>query len=155
MIYGLDGSVLSPGTGPVAQIPITLLGHTPEDVRLTDVILSDRQGRSIPVNIRSGAIKATSLPDVFTLESNTPNPFNPSTSIAYEVPQQAHIQLVVYNLLGQEVIRLVDQVQSAGRYEVIWNARNGQGAPVASGIYMYRLTSSTGYSESKRMTLLK
>ncbi|MBT5877353.1 MAG: T9SS type A sorting domain-containing protein, partial [Candidatus Latescibacteria bacterium] len=70
-------------------------------------------------------------------------------------PQQTHIQLVVYNALGQEVIRLVDGMKAAGRYSVKWNARNAQGASVASGIYLYRLTSSTGFSASKRMTLLK
>jgi len=68
---------------------------------------------------------------------------------------QAHVQLVIYNLLGQEVVRLVNQVQAAGRYTVIWDARNGQGQAVSSGVYVYRLTSDTGYSDSRRMTLLK
>ena len=61
----------------------------------------------------------------------------------------------VFNILGQEVIRLVDQVQAPGRYVVTWNGRDEKGAGVSSGVYMYRLTSATGYSDTRRMTLLK
>ncbi len=63
--------------------------------------------------------------------------------------------LPIYTVLGQEVIRLIDEQRSPGRYEVAWNGRNAQGAGVSTGIYMYRLTSSTGFAEAKRMTLLK
>ena len=62
--------------------------------------------------------------------------------------------MIVYNLLGQEVMRLVDQVQAPGRYQAVWHGVNGQGKGVVSGVYVYRL-SSAGYSETKRMTLLK
>ena len=95
------------------------------------------------------------MPVPFSLAPARPNPFNPTTTIAYEVPEQTHITLTVYNLLGQEVVRLVDQVQAAGRYEAIWNGTNITGAGVASGIYLYRITSGSGYTESKRMSLLK
>ena len=99
--------------------------------------------------------KQGSVPKAFALSGNRPNPFNPSTEIAYEVPQQATIQLVVYNLLGQEVVTLVNEVQQAGQYTVTWNARNAQGQSVSSGVYLYRLISSTGFTQTKRMTLLK
>jgi len=94
-------------------------------------------------------------PRSFSLRQNFPNPFNPNTTIAYEVPEQTHITLTIYNLLGQEVVRLVDQVQAAGRYEVAWHGVNSRAAGVASGIYMYRITSGSGYTETRRMTLLK
>jgi flagellar hook assembly protein FlgD len=71
------------------------------------------------------------------------------------VPEQTPITLTVYNILGQEVVRLVDQVQAAGRYEEVWNGTNITGAGVSSGIYLYRITSGSGYTETKRMTLLK
>jgi len=70
------------------------------------------------------------------------------------VPQQAHVTLIVYNLLGQEVIRLVDEVKAQGQYSVVWNARNSAGQGVSSGVYLYRIV-STGYAETRRMTLLK
>jgi len=86
---------------------------------------------------------------------NTPNPFNPRTQISYYVPRTARMTLKVYNLLGRQVIQLVDRKHAAGRYTTFWNARNHQGEPVASGIYLYRLTSDTGYVETRKMTLLK
>jgi len=107
-----------------------------------------------PSGIAAGQ-NSEALPTTFSLSEPTPNPFNPSTTIAYEVPEQTHITLTVYNLLGQEVVRLVDQVQAAGRYEAVWNGTNLTGAGVASGIYLYRITSGSGYIETKRMTLLK
>ena len=58
--------------------------------------------------------------------------------------------LTVYNLLGQEIVRLVDQVQAAGRYEVVWNGTNITGAGVASGICLSRITSGSGYTARVR-----
>jgi hypothetical protein len=98
--------------------------------------------------------EAKALPNSFALQHARPNPFNPSTTIAYEVPEQAQITLTIYNLLGQEVVRLVDQVQAAGTYEVIWNGRNVHGQPVGSGIFLYRM-SAGDFQENKKMTLLK
>ena len=68
---------------------------------------------------------------------------------------QTHVTLTIYNLLGQEVVRLVDQVQAAGRYEAVWHGVNSRGAGVASGVYLYRIVSGSGYTDTKRMTLLK
>jgi hypothetical protein len=100
-------------------------------------------------------IMSESAPAAFSLSTARPNPFNPSATLAYEVPEQTHITLTVYNLLGQEVVRLVDQVQAAGHYEAVWNGTNITGAGVSSGIYLYRITSGSGYTETKWMTLLK
>jgi len=99
--------------------------------------------------------RCAAAPTSFSLSVARPNPFNPSTTIAYEVPEQTHITLTIYNLLGQEVVRLVDQVQPPGGYEAVWNGTNITGAGVASGIYLYRIVSGSGYTETKRMTLLK
>ena len=99
--------------------------------------------------------EAKALPNSFARHHARPNPFNPSTTIAYEVPEQTHITLTIYNLLGQEVERLMDQVQAAGRYEVVWQGNNSRGEGVASGIYLYRIASGSGYTDTKRMTLLK
>ncbi|MBI4553441.1 MAG: T9SS type A sorting domain-containing protein [Candidatus Latescibacteria bacterium] len=91
----------------------------------------------------------------FTVKPNRPNPFNPATRIAYDVPQAAHIILAVYNLLGQQVARLVDEPKAPGRYVVAWDGRNVHGEAVASGVYLYRLTMTAGFSQTRWMTLLK
>ena len=153
----LSGQTLT--AGQAVLIPVTLTGAGAANLTMTDLVASSVYAQTIPVQL--GAIvqpvsgKGTAAPASFSLNAATPNPFNPATTISYEVPQSAHIQLTIYNLLGQEVVRLVDQVQAAGRYQITWNAVNGQGASVASGVYLYRLSSSSGYSDSRRMTLLK
>ena len=143
------------GSGSVLLVPVRVkegVWVTPS-ISLTDMVLSDGQARHVPVQLAVTRMEA--LPSAFALHEARPNPFNPSTSISYEVPQQAHITLTVYNLLGQEVARLVDEAQSPGRYRAVWQGRNADGQAVASGVYLYRLVSSTGYSENKRMTIVK
>ena len=65
------------------------------------------------------------------------------------------VTLTIYNLLGQEVVMLIDGVKAAGRYEVVWHGVNFRGAGVASGVYLYRIVSGSEYTDTKRMTLLK
>ena len=88
--------------------------------------------------IADGSVNAT-LPDAFLLEQNYPNPFNPATRIAFALPQNADVSLGIYNLLGQEIRRLVHDNRAAGVHVVEWDGRNGSGAAVASGVYLYRL----------------
>ena len=89
------------------------------------------------------------LPTTVQLKQNFPNPFNPVTSIEYTIPFEDKIVLTIYNILGEEVTRLVDEKQFAGHYEVTWNAAN-----TASGIYFYKLQSGD-FSLTKKMVLLK
>jgi hypothetical protein len=100
------------------------------------------------------------LPTEFALAQNYPNPFNPSTDIRYQIPDSrypVHTTLKVYNILGQAVATLVDEVQDAGYYSVTWN-----GESAASGIYFYRITAGGTsrdhrgeFTDTKRMLLLK
>ena len=157
VVFGTQpGQGIAAGSSAVLLIPITLRKGTTElpSFDLSDVVVASAQAQRIPVTI-GAPVKAAALPTAFSLGVNRPNPFNPATQIAYEVPQQAQITLAVFNVLGQEVVRLVDREQQAGRYMVTWNGRNTQGQGVSSGVYLYRLTSSTGFVESRRMLLLK
>jgi surface protein len=92
---------------------------------------------------------ASLLPDDYQLNQNYPNPFNPSTVISYAVPEPAEVRLVVYNLLGQPVLQLVDQKQNAGWHQVYVDASR-----LSSGIYIYRLVIGNTVL-SKKMTLIK
>lgn len=91
----------------------------------------------------------SSLPNGFALSQNYPNPFNPTTTISFTLPAEQHIRLTVYNVLGMEVARLVDGRLKAGSHTVLF-----AGEHLPSGIYFYRLD-GYGFSQSKRMTLLK
>jgi len=87
------------------------------------------------------------------LYQNYPNPFNPSTMINYQLPMSNNVELSVYNLLGQKVATLVSGKQKAGYHQVKWDASQLDG--MASGIYLYRLELDNGYSQTKKLILLK
>ena len=90
----------------------------------------------------------------FALNQNTPNPFNPTTSIQFSVPTAGNARLVVYNAAGQVVRTLVDGVIEAGSHEISWDGTDNFGRSVASGVYMYRLTSGDRQTV-RRMTLVR
>ncbi len=89
------------------------------------------------------------LPTVYELSQSYPNPFNPSTTINYALPQKGHVTLKVFNVLGQEVAQLVDEVKEAGRFQVQWQPEG-----LSSGLYVYRLQVGT-FVESKKLLFLK
>jgi hypothetical protein len=100
-----------------------------------------------------GRIEAN-LPTEYALLQNFPNPFNPSTAIRFALPASGRVQLAVYNSLGQEVARLLDNELAAGVYTIDWDGRNASGKSVASGVYFYRLT-ATDFTKTRKMLLLK
>lgn len=88
-------------------------------------------------------------PLTFNLNQNYPNPFNPSTQITFSIQKTSDVSLKVFNLLGQEVASLVNEVKAPGTYNVDFNASN-----LASGIYVYQITAGT-FVSSKKMMLVK
>ena len=96
----------------------------------------------------------TSVPTEFELGNNYPNPFNPTTTIQFGVPQETHVTLEVYDSMGRRVATLINGQYTAGRYETSWNGRSDTGSSVASGVYLYRLTAGT-HVEAKTMLLMK
>jgi photosystem II stability/assembly factor-like uncharacterized protein len=94
------------------------------------------------------------FPQEYQLYANYPNPFNPSTTIRYELPKGTMVRLVVYDLQGQEVARLIDGYQQLGLHEAVWDGRDADGRALPSGIYIARLV-VPAYSKSIKMVLLK
>jgi hypothetical protein len=91
----------------------------------------------------------------YTLEQNFPNPFNPTTEIQYTLPRAARITLAIYNALGQEVVRLVNnEGKTAGTYGVKWNGKDTSGRTISSGVYFYRLQTPDAQI-TRKMTLIK
>ncbi len=90
----------------------------------------------------------------FDLLQNYPNPFNTATNIIYDIKEEQHVKLVIYNILGREVDVLVDRLQNRGRHIVTWNGRIDDSNPVSSGVYFYRLFSS-GKVIQKAMVFVK
>ena len=101
------------------------------------------------INLTDVKKENNQTPTAFTLSQNYPNPFNPSTIIKYSIPKSGIVTLKVYNMLGQEVATLVNQMQKSGNYIVNFNANK-----LASGVYMYRIQSGD-FTLTKKMELLK
>jgi len=94
------------------------------------------------------------LPRVFLLTQNYPNPFNPSTTITYDLPAETEVVLRIFNIRGQLVRTLVNEIQPAETYQVTWDGRDSRGVPVPSGVYLYRLMAGTE-SKTRKMVILK
>ncbi len=94
------------------------------------------------------------VPDKFTLSQNFPNPFNPSTTIEYDLPQGENVRLEIYDVLGRQVASLVNAYQAPGSYTVEWNGRNGRGEILASGVYFYSFQAGN-FRKVKKMLYLK
>ncbi|MGA7304888.1 MAG: T9SS type A sorting domain-containing protein [Rhodothermales bacterium] len=95
------------------------------------------------------------VPKSIVLHANYPNPFNPETTIQYELDQPGLVTLAIYDMLGRKVIDLVSKQQTSGAYQVTWNGLDATDRPVGSGVYLYRLTLDGVFSKSRVMTLLK
>ncbi|MCH8304485.1 MAG: T9SS type A sorting domain-containing protein [Candidatus Marinimicrobia bacterium] len=98
--------------------------------------------------------EVTGIPQEYELYQNYPNPFNPSTLIKYALPKSSTVSLVIYNLMGQEIMRWDENNVTPGYYEKTWNGKTEAGIPVSSGIYIYRITTAE-FIQTKKMVLLK
>lgn len=97
---------------------------------------------------------SVSVPGLFAIESVYPNPFNPSTTVAYSVDRAADVALIVYNILGQKVATLADGACMAGRYRSVWDGRDAAGREVASGVY-FACLSADGRAVTRKMVLVR
>jgi hypothetical protein len=154
VVFSIDGdpypATISGAGGTVAQLNVPGIGAGPHTVDL-----ADPAGCTTPVEVRcrvssdqadlgwddeDNLVAQPEVQGETRLLGNHPNPFNPSTSISYSLAKDGFVSLKIYNTLGQEVATLVNEYQVAGTQTSVWNGRNEYGATVASGIYIYRLT---------------
>ena len=119
-----------------------------KDTTFTAVIsTSDRQTWTKDITVTIAA------PKDYRLYNNFPNPFNPSTKIAFELPKASHVTLVIYDVVGRQVARIADGEYPAGYTELTWNGINHNGAHVSSGVYFYRITSGNWNKVMKMLSL--
>ena len=101
-----------------------------------------------------GSVEVASLPQTFALFQNYPNPFNPFTQIRYRLPQASEVRMVIYDLLGREVRRLVEEHVEAGYHSAVWDGRDGLGQEVGSGVYLIRMEAK-GFVGVRKMALIR
>jgi len=100
------------------------------------------------------AVAEQKTPLQTALSANHPNPFNPATTIGYSVAHPSHVTISVYNMLGQEIMRLVDEEKPAGHYRVVWNGRNAAGQIMPNGLYICKMAAGD-FAKTFKMLMLK
>jgi len=141
-------------------ITLTLQNVTANDPNAQPIALTIVPSPIVVVSVASRQNEA--LPENFALYANTPNPFNPSTAIHYDLPQASEVRVVIFDMLGKHVRTLVQQQQVAGRYSVVWDGRDENGQIVASGVFIYQLRagnpssrSGQGFVQHRKMLLVR
>lgn len=102
------------------------------------------------LNINSDIV----MPDRFSLIQNFPNPFNPTTTIKYTLPNDSEVKIVIFDLMGHEVITLINDFKSLGQHTATWNGKDNLGQSVSGGIYFYKLQAGD-FIQTRKMVLLK
>jgi len=157
LAVNMNGGLLSFSTDGFITVPVMINTDRGDRVKvdLSGVQLIGQDGQNIPVAAKGdGSVALELIPMQYALYQNFPNPFNPVTEIQFDVPDGSVLDLVVYNLMGQQVRRLVNGEIQAGYHRVVWDGLNDRGEPVSTGVYIYSLISPS-FHNTKKMVLLK
>ena len=125
--------------------------------KLEDVAFDGRTALHGPIAVTPQARvqeEQQSLPDQYELSVNVPNPFNPQTTIAYQLPEASEVALIIRNVAGQTVRSLVRERQEAGSYQVVWDGVDDAGRQVAAGVYLYELKAGD-FVKARKMALIR
>ena len=156
LVFNMTGKSLPLGT-TLMEVDYKIEGDKPLAERMLVLERSDfgdLEGNKVEaMAVLEGIV---SLPRSFTLSQNYPNPFNPSTSINYDIPDgdPVRVSLQVYNLRGQLVKVLVEEVKESGSYTVHWDGKDQHGRRLSSGVYFYRIQAGD-FSKIRKMVVLK
>ena len=157
LAVNLNGGLLSFSADGFITVPVMINTDRGKHVKvdISEIQLIGQDGQDIPVEAKgNGSVSLELIPMQYALYQNFPNPFNPVTEIQFDVPDLSMVELVVYNLMGQQVRRLVNGEIRAGYHRVVWDGLNERGESVSTGVYIYSLTSPS-FHNTKKMVLLK
>ncbi|MCD4818345.1 MAG: T9SS type A sorting domain-containing protein [Candidatus Cloacimonetes bacterium] len=154
-VYPIEGSVLFNETDEI-YLEFSTIDSQSGDYECELLITNDGDETIIPItltvtNTNSDIIE---LPEITELKGNYPNPFNPTTTIAFDLNINTQVKLDIYNIKGQKVITLLNNSFEAGNHKVVWNGKNENKKNVASGVYFYNF-SANNYQKTKKMLMMK
>jgi M6 family metalloprotease-like protein len=132
------------------------INNYPKDelARIAKDMLGIMDNQFIPKQENPEKTKVNNSPNTFALSQNYPNPFNPETEISFQIPNETHVSLIIYNLLGQKIRTLIDKEMATGRHTIKWNGRDEFGNRVVSGVYLYGLKADK-FFDVKKMVLMQ
>jgi len=116
--------------------------------------IQDYVGEQDTTNCEQVSIIDGTFPITYKLYNAYPNPFNPKTTLHYDLPEDAMVNITIYDMMGRVVNTLINESQSAGYKSIQWNATNNIGQPVSAGLYLYTIQAGQ-FTETKKMVLLK
>ncbi len=159
LIYAIPlENTIPAGAGPIVKLTFSGSGNPkfePTTVAKQEGIsLVSTDAKELSFDTDLTVPGTSSLPTSFSVSQNYPNPFNASTVIRYSLPENSRVKIEIFNILGQKVKTLVDEVQTAGYKSIEWNGRDASSQTVASGVYFYKIDMGSR-SEVKQMTMLK
>ena len=128
----------------LGAVAIGVLG-LPESTATATILLSEQQPTDTP---------SRPLPTAVALHQNVPNPFNPATTISFDLPQPGHARIEVFSVEGRLIASLLNHSMTAGQHMVTWRGQTTKGQIAPSGIYYYRLSTGS-FTETRKMILLK
>jgi hypothetical protein len=133
---------------------VRFIGNLTGTFRLDDVRVVTAVKAAAPSTLVREA-EVDRFPTAFELAQNYPNPFNAQTVIRYRLAARGAVQVSVYNLAGQRLLTLVDGERPAGTHTITWDGRDEGGRVLASGVYLYRIEGEQGFSQMRKMLLLR
>ncbi|MDP3829706.1 MAG: T9SS type A sorting domain-containing protein [Ignavibacteriaceae bacterium] len=132
-------------SGEMVEVFYAMALGTDEEIMLSGISAATQKYQSLFTSVNDGS----NSPLKYSLEQNYPNPFNPSTTISYLLEKSGLVTIKVYDILGNVVTTLINQEQSAGQHQLIFNA-----SELSSGLYFYSIKSN-GFNQTKKMILIK
>jgi len=152
---GMDISLAAMGTDAVIQGDGELFRvnlNSPCD--LSDVSIEARASNNRPLDFELEATEIPAVPTTYAMAKNYPNPFNPKTTIRFDLPETQQVRLVIFDTTGRRITTLIDEARPAGFHSIEWDGRDDRGNQLASGVYFYRIDAGP-LSQTERMVLLK
>lgn len=138
-------------SGELRTIDVNTGNSTQQNIWSAVIYIFGIQGDCVKTGV---AQSQDEIPTNFELFQNYPNPFNPATTIQYQMPNRSEVKLLIFSLLGQHVITLVDEVQSMGIHSVQWNGKDDTGTDVANGVYL-SLLQTKEFVQVRKLALLR
>ena len=156
VVANLNSGVIEGDDNSYLNIPLQFNGNDYQvsTVSLKDIKIAGADGNIIRSLSRTESSDIKAIPVNFALQQNFPNPFNPSTEIRFDLPENDHVTLAVYNMMGQKIKTLASRNMTPGYHSIIWNGTNDSGAKVATGMYFYSINTKN-FQSIKKMLFLK
>jgi hypothetical protein len=160
ILCSTDGRPLPAGEGELISLPVNLLADLKESkaIEIKQAVAGSEKAAPLQTMFGQTTAIETQAPESYNLSQNSPNPFNMSTTLRYEIPKSQSgsvpVRVLVYNTQGQLVRTLEESVRAAGRYTITWNGQDDFGRYVSSGVYFYKLIAG-GVVLTKKMAVMK